>query len=246
MTNEELQRLSQDLSAMVLNSFYEYEMGLRNIVREKRMVPGNVTNFIDVSAAPQECVLAQYFSGDWIDGATSLLYNRDELNIQAVCLAAGLSDKANELIVTALQQATNSIDDHSTHLTDKLVDELCDRFDALKVPDDGRRWAILDIDSWKWVQGTWGAPGLAINTVVFEYKGIKWLLGHRYLPREGSQQTCLAFHSSAVGFAAGDKVITDINYHKDRKGHFVAASLCMGAALLNANGVIKINTKRGI
>ena len=52
--------------------------------------------------------------------------------------------------------------------------------------------------------------------------------------------TCFLFHKSAIGFASGADVTTDITWHGDHAAHFINSMMSQGAGLIDDDGVIKI------
>jgi len=99
---------------------------LRQTVRSKGDVKGSSTPFQNVwqgAAATKsrhgrvpvmsidhtavECVLTDYYAGDWIDKLDEMKVNIDERQVIANAGAYALGRKTDELIITALDSSTN-------------------------------------------------------------------------------------------------------------------------------------------
>ena len=72
-----------------------------------------------------ECILQDYYAGDWIDHLDELKTNIDERQVIANAGAHALGRKSDEMIITALEgAATNVITDGNVGLTkDKVLNE---------------------------------------------------------------------------------------------------------------------------
>lgn len=85
-----------------------------------------------------ECVLQDYYAGDWVDRLDALKTNIDERQVIASAGASALGRKTDEMIINALNTAsTNVIADANTGLTKDKVLEAFEMFGDTDVPDDG-------------------------------------------------------------------------------------------------------------
>ena len=99
---------------------------LRNTVRVKNSVQGSSTVFqkvgkgsastkarhgkvpvMNIDHTPVECQLQDFYAGDWVDHLDELKINIDERQVLANAGAFALGRKTDDLIITALGQATN-------------------------------------------------------------------------------------------------------------------------------------------
>ena len=100
---------------------------LRSTVRSKSGVVGASTTFqkvgrgtastksrhgivpvMNLNHEPVECMLFDYYAGDWVDALDELKVNIDERRVVASAGAYALGRKTDELIVSAMNNATTS------------------------------------------------------------------------------------------------------------------------------------------
>ncbi|MCS5596491.1 MAG: phage capsid protein [Alphaproteobacteria bacterium] len=96
-----------------------------------------------------ECILQDYYAGDWVDRLDELKMQTDERMIIANAGAYALGRKTDELIINALDTAsTNVIADDSDGLTKAKVLEAFELLGENDVPDDGQRYAVIGWKQW--------------------------------------------------------------------------------------------------
>lgn len=140
---------------------------LRSTVRSKSGVVGASTTFqkvgrgtastksrhgivpvMNLNHEPVECMLADYYAGDWVDALDELKVNIDERRVVASAGAYALGRKTDELIVSAMSNATANVGDYSTGLTKDLILSAVEVLNTNDVPDDGRRFAVVGVRQW--------------------------------------------------------------------------------------------------
>ncbi|HYD99950.1 MAG TPA: phage capsid protein [Alphaproteobacteria bacterium] len=239
---------------------------LRQTVRTKNDVEGASTTFqkvgrgtastkarhgkvpvMNVDHTPVECLLADYYAGDWVDRLDELKTNIDERGVVANAGAYALGRKTDEMILKALDTSTVFAGDATSGLTrDKVLLALKLLGDA-DVPDDGQRTCVV---GWRqWIE-LLSVPEFASADYVgpdeLPWRGTqakRWL-GTMFMPHSGLTRTpanvrlCHWYHKTAVGHAAGAEVKTDVTWHGDRAAHFVNNSMSQGAVLIDAAGVV--------
>lgn len=227
-------------------TFQKVGKGVASTKSTHGMVP--VMN-LDHSAI--ECILEDYYAGDWVDRLDELKLNTDERMVIANAGAYALGRKTDELIINALDTAAdNVIADNNTGLTKEKVLEAFELLGESDVPDDGQRYAVIGWKQW--------SDLLAIDEFssadyigqdALPWKGTQakeWLgtifIPHSGLPIDGSGvRSCFWFHKTAVGHASGEDVNTDISWHGDRAAHFVNNMMSQGAVLIDQGGIVKID-----
>ncbi|MAQ71600.1 MAG: hypothetical protein CL565_05345 [Alphaproteobacteria bacterium] len=198
-----------------------------------------------------ECVLQDYYAGDWIDRLDELKLNMDERQVIANAGAYALGRKTDELILGALNTASlNVIDDETTGLTKAKILEAFELLGEADVPDDGQRFAVIGWKQWSDLLAIdefssadyIGADELPWRgTQAKRWLGTTWI-PHSALPDNGAGiRSCFWFHQTAVGHASGSDVQTDISWHGDRAAHFVNNMMSQGASLIDENGVVVID-----
>ena len=198
-----------------------------------------------------ECVLEDYYAGDWIDHLDELKTNIDERQVIANAGANALGRKSDEMIITALEGAsTNVIADGNVGLTKDKVLEAFENFGGSDVPDDGQRFAVVGWKQWsdllkieEFVSSDY------IGNTDLPYAGMtqaKMWLGTVWMPHSGlpidanDVRSCYFYHKTAVGHAVASDIETDISWHGDRADHFVNNMMSQGSVLIDEEGVIKI------
>ena len=198
-----------------------------------------------------ECALQDYYAGDWIDHLDELKTNIDERQVIANAGAHALGRKSDEMIITALDGATNNvIADGNVGLTKDKVLEAFEAFGENDVPDDGQRFGIVGWKQWsdllqieEFVNSDYiGNTDLPYSNITQAkmWLGTLWI-PHSGLPLDGSDvRSCFFYHKTAVGHAVASDIETDISWHGDRAAHFVNNMMSQGSALIDEDGIIKI------
>ncbi len=237
---------------------------LRSTVRSKSGVVGASTTFqkvgkgtastksrhgivpvMNLNHEPVECILQDYYAGDWVDALDELKTNVDERRVVAGAGAYALGRKTDELIIEAMKSATQVVGDYSGGLDRDLVLAAVEKLNANDVPDDGRRFAVVGVHQWnellkmeefsseKFVNDSPFVNGFETR----KWLGITWIL-HNGLPVSGTNRDCFIYHASAIGHASGQDVKSDISWHGERAAHFISNSMSQGATLIDTDGIV--------
>ncbi len=249
---------------------------LRSTVRTKGDIRGSSTTFqkvgkgtaatkarhgavpvMNVDHTPIECQLSDYYAGDWVDELDELKINIDEQMVVANAGAYALGRKTDELIIGALDTASNEAKAAGTDLTDndpltkaKVLMAL-EMLGGADVPDDGQRYAIVGWKQWSDLLGIEAfANADYVGSDDLPWKGTqakRWLgtlwMAHSGLTLESGLRYCYWYHKTAIGHASGADVRTDVTWHGDRAAHFVNNRMSQGAALIDGDGVVRIRAK---
>ncbi len=198
-----------------------------------------------------EVVLTDFYAGDWVDRLDELKVNIDERQVIANAGAHALGRKTDELIISALDDATSQeIASGSAGLTKDKVLEAFETFGENDVPDDGQRFCIVGWKQWSDLLGIdefvnadyIGASELPFASIT----QAKMFLGTIFMPHSGlpvdesDERSCFFYHKTAVGHAASSDVQTDVTWHGDRAAHFVNNMMSQGAGLIDESGIITI------
>lgn len=240
---------------------------LRATVRSKSGVVGASTTFqkvgkgtastksrhgivpvMNLNHEPVECLLQDYYAGDWVDALDELKTNVDERRVVASAGAYALGRKTDELIIDAMKGATNTVGDYSTGLTKDLILSAVEALNEKDVPDDGRRFAVIGVHQWnellsldEFVSADYVGDDLPLVSGGSSKKwlGITWLL-HNSLPVASDNRDCFIYHASSIGHACGQEVKTDISWHGERAAHFISNSMSQGAVLIDNDGIVRV------
>ena len=241
---------------------------LRSTIRSKSGVVGASTTFqkvgkgiastksrhgivpvMNLDHTPVECVLQDYYAGDWVDSLDELKTNIDERRVVASAGAYALGRKTDELIINAMNNATQSVGDYSTGLTKSLIMSALEILNTNDVPDDGRRFAVVGVHQWnellkldEFVSADYvgGATPLVDGCESRRWLGINWVLCNALPLANTDERDCFIYHASSIGHACGQEVKTDITWHGERAAHFISNSMSQGAVLIDAEGIVRI------
>jgi hypothetical protein len=109
---------------------------------------------MNLEHAQVECILQDYYAGDWIDRLDELKTNIDERAVIANAGAYALGRKTDELIIGALDTATREALGTAAGTTDtdgltrEKVLTAFEMLGAADVPDDGGRFAVVGWKQW--------------------------------------------------------------------------------------------------
>ncbi|MFC0407878.1 phage capsid protein [Roseomonas elaeocarpi] len=201
-----------------------------------------------------ECFLQDYYAGEWIDRLDEIKVSYDERSVVANAGAYALGRKTDELIIAALDTATQEAVGTANGTTDTdglTLAKVLLAFEALgsaDVPDDGQRFAVVGWKQWsQLLQIEEFANSNYIGDAELPWKGTqakKWLgatwMPHSGLTKAGALRYCYFYHRTAVGHAVAQEVTTDITWHGDRAAHFVNNMMSQGAVLIDNSGVVRM------
>ncbi len=253
-----------------------YQQGgskLKGAVRSKNLVKGSSTTFQKVGTGvastkarhglvpvmsldhtPVECVLQDYYAGDWVDALDELKIGHDERKVIAASGAYALGRKTDELIINALALAsdTNDVGSYDEALNKETILEAFKTLNDNNIPDDGERFGLVGPYQWnallnmpEFSSSEYSGDSLPFlkGTECKKWLGINWIM-HTGLPSSAEgQKDCFIFHKSAVGHACGQDIKTDISWHGDHAAHFVNNMMSQGACLIDDKGVVRIKCK---
>ena len=206
---------------------------------------------MNLNHEPVECILQDYYAGDWVDALDELKTNVDERRVVASAGAYALGRKTDELIVGAMKQATTSVGDYSTGLTKDLILSALEVLNQNDVPDDGRRFAVVGVHQWnellsldEFVSADYVGDNLPLISggASKKWLGITWVL-YNDLPISSANRDCFMYHATGIGHACGQEVKTDISWHGERAAHFISNSMSQGAVLIDNAGIVRIKCK---
>ena len=251
--HEAYQRMGSKLRATVRNVnnvkgastvFQKVGKGIATTKSTHGMVP-----VMNLDHTNVECVLEDYYAGEWVDRLDELKINHNERQVIANAGAYALGRKTDEMIVNALSGAAlNVIDDGGAGLTLTKLLSAFETLGAADVADDGQRFCIVGWKQWSDLLAIEQfANADYIGNDELPWKGLqKQWLGTTFIPYSGLPVTgdgvrsCFWFHKTSVGHASGSDVQTDITWHGDRAASFINNMMSQGAAQIDADGIVAI------
>ncbi|MDR0367440.1 MAG: hypothetical protein LBH41_02590 [Rickettsiales bacterium] len=257
----------KQFEAEVHLAFQQTGTKLRSTVRTKNNVRGSSTTFqkvgtgvastkarhapmsvMNLDHTPVECMLQDFYAGEWVDELDEIKTNIDERRVVACAGAYALGRKSDELIIAQLALAGTEIDADDDGLTKAKILSSLEILNTNDVPDDGQRFAVVGVHQWNELLNL---PEFSSADYVGEsypllkgvesrkWLGINWIM-HNALPLATGVRSCFVYHKNAIGYASGQDVKTDISWSGERAAHFVSSSMSQGAAIIDEDGVVKI------
>jgi hypothetical protein len=243
-SNDKTKEAMKQLEYDILDRFQLSKSKLCYTVTTKHNVKG--TNTI---IGRSECILSDYYVGDWVDSLTFIECDNDERHAVACSYAYSLGKKSDELIINKLNKTSNIVQDNNVGMTKEKVLKAIKRLNDNDIPDDGQRFAIVGIRQYnelakleEFINAETVKEDLPVGTDAKRWLGINWIL-YNSLPEEAGNRTCFVYHKSAVGHASGDRVKIDTHYHAERDSNFVSAHIDQGAVLIDDKAIVKIICK---
>jgi hypothetical protein len=199
-----------------------------------------------------ECVLQDFYAGDWVDRLDELKTNIPERQVIAGAGAYALGRKTDEMIINALSAASaHTIVDNNIGLTKAKILSAFETFGQNDIPDDAQRYAVVGWKQWSELLAIeefsssefigQGALPYSTATQAKSWLGTIWM-PHSGLPIDSNDiRKCFFYHKTAVGHASGSDVQSDITWHGDRAAHFVNNMMSQGSVLIDSAGVVVIN-----
>ncbi len=207
---------------------------------------------MNLNHEPVECILQDYYAGDWVDALDELKTNVDERRVVASAGAYALGRKTDELIVSAMNNATNSAGDYSTGLTKDLILSAVEVLNQNDVPDDGRRFAVVGVHQWnellsmdEFVSADYVGNDLPLVSggASKKWLGITWVMYNGLPLNNTDERDCFIYHATSIGHACGQEVKTDISWHGERAAHFISNSMSQGAVMIDNTGIVRLKCK---
>ncbi len=264
---------TKQFQAEVHEAYQRQGSKLRKTVRSKTGVNGTSTFFpkvgkgvaaaktrhgavpvMNLEHAQVECILQDYYAGDWVDRLDELKTNLDEREVIANAGAYALGRKTDELVIAAFDTGTREAKSTAAGTTDTdgltkaKVLMAFEMLGASDVPDDGNRYAVVGWKQWsqllsieEFASADYVGPEELPwrGTQAKRWLGAMWM-PHSGLTKVGALRYCYFYHRTAVGHAAAAEVQTDVTWHGDRAAHFIANMMSQGAVLVDDTGVIRM------
>lgn len=245
---------------------------LKNMVRSQGNVKGSSTVFqkigkgvasgkarhglvpvMSIDHTPIECELQDYYAGDWVDALDEHKIEHNERQVVVNAGAYALGRKTDDLIIEALDTASdkNDVGSYEEVLTKESLLNAFAKINSNNVPDDGQRYAVIGPLQWNTLLNIpeFSSSDYAGENMPFlkgtesrKWLGINWVM-HTGLPLSTTSRDCFIFHKTAIGHASGQDVKSDITWHGDHAAHFVNNMMSQGACLIDEDGVVRIKCK---
>lgn len=267
MSDSIVNSYSRDYAAQVHAAYQRMGSKLRPTVRTHNTAKGAIAVFqrvgkgaastkarhahvpvMNVDHQAVECLLQDYYAGDWLDSLDELKTVHDERSVLVNAGAYALGRKTDEMIITELNKTTTVAGGNTDGLTKAKVLEAFEMLGTSDVPDDGERYAVVGWKQWsdllaidEFAKSDYvGSEDLPWRgTQAKSWLGALWM-PHSGLPLDGNIRQCFWYHRTAVGHAIAADAKTEITYHGDRASWFINTMMSQGSVLIDAAGVINM------
>jgi hypothetical protein len=204
------------------------------------------------SHTPVQCVLADFYAGDWVDKLDELKINIDERLAIARGGAQALGRQIDDQIIDAADTTSLFVGTSTGGVTRALLLQAAEELWDNDVSNDGRVWGLLTPRSWStamtidefasadFVSDKIFDGGIPAPPSTRRWEGVNWML-HTGLNGKGTATAVnLVYHTDAMGYGIGAAIMADITWHGDRAAHFVNHMMSGGACLIDGNAVVEI------
>ena len=195
--------------------------------------------------------MADYYAPEYIDDLDQAKVNWTIRSEYARASASALGRTTDEIILTAMNAATNTTSAAAvntggdTTLSLDVVKRASKRLNERDVPLDRRRYAVIGPTELEELLGITGATSSEFTnqllltsgqTPVF-WMGFNWMM-HTGLP---AGVKGFFFHSDAVGHGINSDIKSSVDWIAQKKAWLVDSWMSMGAVIIDADGVEELN-----
>lgn len=234
---------------------------LANTIRKKTNVKGKSTTFqtvgrgtasqksrhgnvptMNISHAPVECPLQDWYAADYIDDLDELKINHDEKMVQVESGAYALGRKQDEIILNAM--ATTTATQTVASIDQAAIDVVFAHMGDNDVPENDRYWAVspqgwLDLMA---IVAFTNADYIGPDDLPYKggmtaksFMGFTFF-GHSGLPGAAAAKQTYAYHRSSTGSGSGKEISSRMDFVAEKDSIFARNKMSMGAVLIDALG----------
>lgn len=233
----------KDFEKDVLSSFVDLKSKFCSTVYLKDKVKGSFISFKDL----EKIGLTDYYTGDWIDDLDELNYNFDERKVVSNCFAYSLWRQGEELIIEELNKVRNIIPQDKSSITIEKIEKAKEILNKNNPHLKRKLFGVISIHQWNElmeIDSFRGAKFVTDNDNKFGelsriWMGINWFVDNR-LPLNKHTRSCFIYCQNSIGFAFGNTVKGEVNYHPEKNSNFVSICLKMGIKTINSADIVKI------
>jgi Phage capsid protein len=217
---------------------------------------GNVPT-LSLDHTPVSVTLADYYAADYIDKLDELKIEHDERAVVAQAIAGAMGRKSDQILFEIMDTATNVTSEGGTTglvtaASRSKIETVFEYFGNNDVPDDGERYAVIAPSAWiDLLTQTAFTSADYIPSEKLPFQGgmvAKHWLSFQFFTHSGIPVSSTTirknffYHRTAVAFASGAEVKTELNYIPEKVAHLCAAYLSQGAALVDNTGIYEVQS----
>jgi Phage capsid protein len=217
---------------------------------------GNVPT-LSLDHTPVAVTLADYYAADYVDKLDELKIEHDERAVVSQAIAGAMGRKSDQILFEVMDACTNVTTEGGTvglvtAASRSKVETVFETFGNNDVPDDGDRYAQIAPSAWidLLTQASF-ADADYVGSDDLPFKGgmvaKRWLsflwTVHTGVPTSSTTiRKNFFYHRSAVAFASGSEVKTEMNYVPEKVAHLITAYLSQGGALVDNSGIYEVQS----
>lgn len=191
--------------------------------------------------------LEDWFGADYIDDLDLLKVGHDERRAVRDAANGALGRKQDNLIITAMDGATESVAVGTSGLTKAKIMTAFEYLNDNDVPSDNRfavvgahQWnELMNIDEFANADFAGSALPWLKGVESRVWLGTTWMF-HSGLPVADGTRTCFMWHKDSVGVAEAMDINAAIDWMPDYDSWLVKHKMSMGAVLIDAEGIVEI------
>lgn len=267
MANTIDQSFITDYDTDVHMAYQQFGSKLRNTVRLKSLVPGQIARFPKLGkglatdkarngdVVPMNPVHSNVsvtstdkYAPEYVDSLDDLKNNIDERMLYARSGVAALGREIDSRLTTVMNAVTtNAIAAGGVGLSKAKLLTAISYLNKNDVPDDGDRWGVLGAQAWEefiniaQVSSRDYVTDLnwTRGTQVINWRGIKWFF-HSGLPLSSTTRSCFLYHRNCVGLAENKQITTVIDWVPQKAAYLIDSMMSCGAVIIDESGIVKI------
>jgi len=217
---------------------------------------GNVPT-MSLDHTPITATLADYYAADYVDKLDELRIEHDERAVVANAIAGAMGRKSDQILFETMDTCTSVTSEGgtvglATAASRAKIETVFESFGNGDVPDDGERYAVIAPSAWidLLTQAAFtSADYIKSEDLPFQggmvakrWLSFMWFV-HSGVPVVSTTiRKNYFFHKTALGFASGQDVKSEINYIPEKVAHLVTAYLQQGAVLIDNTGIYEVQS----
>lgn len=217
---------------------------LGSVVANTKARGADVTG-LDPTSAQVTATLADYYAPIYLDKLDEIKTNANMRGEYVMAAANAINRKIDDVIIAALDAATNTTTTTAGALTIAKILEGLTYLNTNEVDPEDRILLIgaKQLSDALAISQLTSADYAALRTIqqanVGSAFGFNWVVSNR-LPLAVAARTCFAFNKQSVGLAIGQDLKSELNYIPEKVSWLATSSVSLGAVIIENAGITKI------
>lgn len=198
-----------------------------------------------------EVTISDYYLGEFVDSLDELKVQHDERQAVSQSIGGALARKADSLLTTAADAATNTSADATGGLTQAKVEEAFESLGESSVPfGDGNVYGWTSPQGWTDLMGISAfASADYVGADMLPFKMpmpmkhwffTNWGM-HPNLIKSGAIRHALMYHKNALAYASQQEISLDITWQGKEQAFLIVGKMSGGAGIIDNSGLFRID-----